>query len=144
MLKSILGTTFKHVSRKTKRKKCGSDYRNRQQKFVRCATLISMASTRDAGINFRSYFQARFPKNKKSAAISEFAIRESLVVSAVLWFHFGVIEVPYGSPSCPKGGNRICLFSPVGPPMHQDASRRRQNDSQSVQNNPHNAPRGSK
>ena len=60
------------------------------------------------------------------------------------WVHFGVLEVPYGSPSCPKGGNRIYLISPVEPPRPQDASRRRPNESQSVQNDPHNAPKGSK
>ena len=37
--------------------------------------------------------------------------------------HFGVPEEPYGRPSCPKGGDRICLFSPVEPTRLQDASQ---------------------
>ena len=55
---------------------------------------------------------------------------QALFLSLLVRFclHFGVSAEPFGCPSCPKGGNRIRLFSPIGP--------------QRVRSGPQEAPKG--
>ena len=78
----------------------GRNFKNCQQKMIRRTTLFIMVLTKCSKLQNCYHFEARFPKNTKSGAISKVASRESFVVSAVLWFRFVFVGRDAGSCHC--------------------------------------------
>ena len=89
------------------------NFKNCQQKVIRRTTLFIMVLTKSSKLQNSYHVGARFPKNKKSEAISKFASRESFVVSAVLWFRFLFISRDAGSCHCAPSPLRfLCAVRP--------------------------------
>ena len=76
------------------------NFKNCQQQMIRRTTLFIMVLTKCSKLQNCYHFEARFPKNTKSEAISKFASRESFVVSAVLWSRFVFVGRDAGSCHC--------------------------------------------